>query len=121
MVRSVGIPQTFLTAAQVAKLVAAYGEGLTLAELGERFGIHHRTARAHLARQKVPLRTRGLDAKHVPEAVRLYEGGTSLMEIGLRFGASQNAVRRALAAQDVTIRSRGGSRSGSRRRRRTAS
>ena len=89
-----------------------------MVELAERFGIDRRTAKEYLVRLRVPIRTRGLDAKHVPAAVRLYEGGMSLMEIGLRFGASQNAVRRAVAAEGVKIRARGGRRRGSGRPRR---
>lgn len=118
VVRSIEMPQTFLSADQVDELVVAYGEGLSMVELAERFGIDRRTAKEYLVRLRVPIRTRGLDAKHVPAAVRLYEGGMSLMEIGLRFGASQNAVRRAVAAEGVKIRARGGRRRGSGRPRR---
>jgi hypothetical protein len=107
VVRSVGKPQTFLKAAQVDELVADYAAGLSIVELGRKFGIHHRTAKAHLVRRKVRLRTRGLDAKHHAEAVRLYECGLTLMEVGLQFGVSQDAVRRVVADAGVTIRPRG--------------
>jgi len=45
---------TFLSAGQIDELVALYVQGMTLPELGERFGVHHRTAAAHLVRRSVP-------------------------------------------------------------------
>lgn len=107
MVRAVGMAQTFLSPAQVDELVALYEAGATLVELGERFGVHRRTAAAHLVRRSVPIRRRGLDECHLAEAVELYAGGLSLMEVGLRFGVSQQAVRRALAVEGVAIRPSG--------------
>ncbi len=89
------------------KLVALYGEGLSIAEVSRKFGIYTRTAAAHLVRRSVPLRQRGLAAVDTPEAVRLYESGRTLMEVALRFGVSQQAVRRAVAAEGVEIRPRG--------------
>lgn len=99
--------QTFLSPAQVDELVALYSEGLSIAELGRRFGIYSRTAAAHLIRRSVPLRPRGLAPTDVPEAVRLYESGLTLVEVGLRFGVSQQAVRHALATASVMTRPRG--------------
>ena len=107
MVRAVGMTQTFLSPAQVDELVDLYEAGATLVELGERFGVHRRTAAAHLVRRSVPIRRRGLDECHLAEAVELYAGGLCLMEVGLRFGVSQQAVRRALANVDVPIRASG--------------
>lgn len=99
--------QTFLNPAQVDELVELYEDGMTPAELGERFGIYHRTVTAHLVRRSVPLRRRGLAPEQVSEAVGLYEDGLTLMEIGRKFGVSQEAVRRSVAAAGVTIRPRG--------------
>lgn len=107
LVRGVGMAQTFLSPIQVEELVALYREGLTLAELGERFDIHRRTAAAHLVRRSVPLRQRGLPVADVPEAARLYESGLTLLEVGMRFGVSQQAVKRAVAATGVMIRPAG--------------
>ncbi len=89
VVRSVGKTQTSLSAAEVDELVALYEQGMTLARLGERFGVYHRTVAAHLVRRSVPMRVRGLAEEHTCEAVRLYEGGMTLMEVGLHFGVSQ--------------------------------
>jgi hypothetical protein len=91
MVRAVGMAQTFLSPMQVDELVALYEAGATLAELGEPFGVHRRTAAAHLVRRSVPIRRRGLDECNLAEAVELYAGGLTLMEVGLRFGVSQQA------------------------------
>lgn len=99
--------QTFLSRAQVDELVALYHDGLSVAKLGRRFGIHRRTAAAHLVRRSVPLRQRGLATGDAPEAVRLYESGLTLVEVGLCFGVSQQAVRRAVATEGVEIRPRG--------------
>lgn len=107
VVRSVGKTQTSLSAAEVDELVALYEQGMTLAQLGERFGVYHRTVAAHLVRRSVPMRVRGLAEEHTCEAVRLYEGGMTLMEVGLHFGVSQGAVKRAVAAAGATIRPRG--------------
>ncbi|MDK9322554.1 hypothetical protein FAM23852_002072 [Propionibacterium freudenreichii] len=107
MVRAVGMTQTFLSPAQVDELVALNEADATLVKLGERFGVHSRTATAHLVRRSVPIRRRGLDECHLAEAAELYVDGLSLMEVGLRFGVSQQAVRHALANVDVPIRASG--------------
>jgi predicted DNA-binding protein YlxM (UPF0122 family) len=107
-VRCVAFAQTFLSAGQVDELVALYRQGATLLELGERFGIHKRTAAAHLVRMSVPMRQRGLTDEQVPQASRLYQDGLSLVEVGLRFGVSGGAVRRALMVAGVAIRRRNG-------------
>lgn len=104
MVRAVGMTQTFLSPAQMDELVALYGADATLVELGERLGVHSRTAAAPPVRRSVPIRRRSLDECHLTEAAELYAAGLSLMEIGLRIGVSQQAVRHALANVDVPIR-----------------
>ncbi len=107
VVRAVGKTQTFLSPAEVDELVALYEQGMTLEQLGERFGVYHRTVTAHLVRRSVPMRVRGLAVADTRAAVRLYKKGLTLVEVGLRFGVSQQAVRRALAAEGVEIRPRG--------------
>lgn len=96
--------QTYLKPEQVNELVALYQRGWTLVELTERFGIHKRTAAAHLVRQSIPIRGKGLAPENVPGAAQLYESGATLVEVGTRFGVSQQTVRRALAAEGVSIR-----------------
>lgn len=110
LVRSVGKAQTFLSEAQVDELVALYEQGMTLVQLGIRFGVYRHTVAAHLSRRSVRKRARGLAAEHVPEAAKLYASGLTLMEVGLKFSVSQGAVRRMVAAEGVEIRPRDQSR-----------
>ncbi|MEZ5085350.1 MAG: hypothetical protein R2722_03550 [Tessaracoccus sp.] len=48
--------QTFLNPSQVDELVELYKDGVSIAELVERFGVCARTVVAHLVRRSVPLR-----------------------------------------------------------------
>lgn len=107
VMRAVGKTRTFPSAAEVDELVALYEQGMTLAQLGDRLGIYHRTMTAHIVRRSVPVRVRGLAGEHTSETVRLYAGGMTLMEVGLHVGVSQGAVGRAVAATGATIRARG--------------
>lgn len=107
LVRAIGMAQTFLKEEQVDELVVLYRRGWTLASLADRFGIHKRTAAAHLVRRSVPIRGKGLSEDDLPEAARLYAGGATLIEVGSRFGVSQQTIRRALAAAGVQIRPSG--------------
>lgn len=107
VVRSIGKAQTFLNEGQVDELVVLYQEGLSLRELAEKFGLHHRTAAAHLVRRGEPLRKRQLSESQVAEAERLYQEGMPLLTVGRQLGVSQGMIRRALAARGVTIRPRG--------------
>lgn len=68
---------------------------MTLAQLGERFGVYRRAVAAHLVRRSTPLRQRGLAPEDTPEAVRLYKGGLTLVEVGLRFGVGKRWPARA--------------------------
>jgi hypothetical protein len=67
IVRAVGKTQTFLGTAEVDELAALCEQGMTLAQLGEKFGVYHRAVAAHLVRRSVPMRTRGLAEEHTPE------------------------------------------------------
>lgn len=49
-------PNPKLKAAEVARLVAAYEAGTSIATLGIQFELHYQTARAHLLRSGVVLR-----------------------------------------------------------------
>ena len=46
-------------------------QGMTIAQLGDRFGVILRTVAAHLVRRSVPMREQGLAEEHTSEAVRL--------------------------------------------------
>lgn len=108
VVRSIGTPQTFLNPDQVTSLVAMYQTGASVRDVAEHFGVAHTTALAHLKRQSVPMRRRGLPLALVPEAAQLYRDECwTLMEIGLKFGVSAGAVRRAIGRAGVVIGPRG--------------
>ena len=92
-------------------------EGLTLREVGGRFGLSRERVRQILERAGVPRRKhrRGRAKpvptdmwEHVPEVIHLYtENGLSLKEIGERFGRSHVAVINLLEAAGVRRRSGG--------------
>ena len=104
MVRAVGMTQTYLSPAQVDELVALYEAGATLVELGERFGVHHRTAAAHLVRRSVPIRRRGLNEHHLAEAVELYTSGLTLLEVGHDWKVKMVDVALATSAAPTVAR-----------------
>lgn len=72
-----------------------------MADLGERFSVHHRTTAAHLVRRSVPMRSQGLTEDQVPEAARLYDKGLTLMEVSLHFGVSQGGQQKGLWPRSV--------------------
>ena len=96
--------QTFLTDAEVDKLVAAYEAGATLRGLAKQFHIHRLTAAAHLARRGVPVHRAGLDSVEAKEPARLYQSGWTLVQLGRRFEVEAQTVRRTIARQGVSIR-----------------
>lgn len=107
VVRSIGKAQTFLSEGQIDQLVGSYRRGHSLRDLSEMFGVHHRTAAAHLVRRGEPMRDRPLTDEQVDEAEQMYASGMPLLAVGRELGVSQGKVRRALAARGVTIRPRG--------------
>jgi hypothetical protein len=50
-------PNRKLSPVEIDQLVADYQAGLCLTELGERFGLHRQTAKAHLERSGVTIRS----------------------------------------------------------------
>lgn len=76
-------------------------------ELADRFGVHRRTAAAHLYRRGISPRTRGLELNQIEEARGLYAEGLTLIEIGLPFGVSQGVIGRALVKAGQELRARG--------------
>lgn len=104
VVREVEKAQTFLSSAEVDRLVADYMAGVGVGVLAERYGIHRATVATHLRRRNV-LRCRpGLDVNEQAEAVRLYRAGMSLRAIGQRMGVDRKAVRALVVTAGVAIR-----------------
>ena len=96
VVRRIEQLQTFLTAAEVDRLVDDYLDGTTVNELADRYGVHRATVSAHLTRRRVGRRRPGLGADEAADAVRLHLGGVSMRAIAQSMGVDRKAVRRAL-------------------------
>ena len=96
VVRRIEHLQTFLTAAEVDRLVDDYLDGATVNELADRYGVHRATVSAHLTRRRVGRRRPGLGVDEAAEAVRLHLGGVSMRAIAQSMGVDRKAVRRAL-------------------------
>ncbi|WP_131732750.1 hypothetical protein [Actinomadura formosensis] len=95
---------------ETQELIAAYGAGATVYELGERFGIARQTVSRYLRSHDVPMRMRGLSPEQIDEAVRLYEAGWSLARIGERMGVNDMTVRSRLVERGMQMRPRQGGR-----------
>ncbi|WP_019482534.1 hypothetical protein [Arthrobacter sp. TB 23] len=63
-------------------MTASYNAGVTVKELGEKYGIHRGSISKHLRRRGTPIRKVGLDAKQIEEAARIYAEGKSVETIG---------------------------------------
>ena len=102
--------QRRLGRADVERLVAAYEEGNSVAQLVARFNVNRTTVLAHLDRNSVPRRQTGprLSAEDVAQAAGLYRDGLSLAAIGQRFRVNASTVGKALRRADVQIRPRRG-------------
>jgi lambda repressor-like predicted transcriptional regulator len=102
-------PNRKLSPAEIDQLAADYQAGLCLTELGERFGLHRQTAKAHLERRGVTIRSElpALAEGQIAQAVALYAEGWGLNPIASRLGVAPNTVKRALLAQGVRLRPRG--------------
>jgi DNA-binding MarR family transcriptional regulator len=103
-------PNRKLSLAEIDQLVADYQAGLCLTELGKRYGLHRQTAKAHLERRGVTIRSElpALTPDQVQAAGHLYDAlGLSLVQLANRFEVAPNTLRRALASAGYRIRPRG--------------
>ena len=105
VVRRIEHLQTFLTAAEVDRLVDDYLDGATVNELADRYGVHRATVSAHLTRRRVGRRRPGLGVDEAAEAVRLHLGGISMRAIAQSMGVDRKAVRRVLVEAGVILAS----------------
>jgi len=90
--------------------VADYQAGLCLTALGERYGLHRQTAKAHLERRQVCIRSElpAMMPDQVQAAGQLYEAsGLSLAKVAARFEVAPNTLRRAIGMAGFRIRPRG--------------
>jgi DNA-binding NarL/FixJ family response regulator len=93
-----------LPPATVAGLVDASLAGATISELAAQYGVHRTTVAAHLDRNAVPRRQRGLTPDQAREAARLYRTGLSLARIAERHHVDPHTVRTALLRHGVPMR-----------------
>ena len=107
--RALQRPNRKLSPAEIDQLVAEYQAGQCLTELGKRYGLHRQTAKAHLERRGVTIRSElpALDEGQIVRAVALYAEGLGLNPIATRLGVAPNTVKRALLARGVRLRPRG--------------
>ena len=105
VVRTTETVQTFLSAAEIDRLVADYLSGTRIDQLAERYGVHRATVFAHLRRRNVPRRPVGLDEDEAADAVRLYRSGMSIRAVARQIGVDRKGVLSSLEAAEVEIRS----------------
>jgi hypothetical protein len=87
-----------LRRADIERLIAAYEEGNSLAQLVARFKVHNATVLTHLERNGVPRRPTGPKScdEDVVDAADLYRDELSLPEIGHRFRVDPGTVSKAI-------------------------
>ena len=103
-VRTLEKPQTSITPALRAELVARYEAGATIRELASWSGAHRQTIVRHLVRVGVELRRFGLDDDQTKAAVKLYRDGMTLAEIAAEFDVAASTVRSCLLRRKVALR-----------------
>lgn len=86
-VRRIGKPQTFLTPAEVDRLIDDYVAGLSVGYLAQKYGVHRATVSKHLTRNGVARRLPGLCEADAAEAVKLHREGASMRWIARTLGA----------------------------------
>ena len=99
-----------LNTTETAELIAAYEDGATVHQLGDRFGIDRKTVGRILARTDTLTRSPGLPEQKVDQIVRLYEDGWSTLRIAVHLDISVSTVRRRLNQRGVARRGLGGAR-----------
>lgn len=105
VVRRIGKPHTFLTPAEVERLVDDYLAGLSVGFLAQKYGVHRATVSKHLTRNNVVRRQHGLTTEEAAEVLKLYGGGISMRAIARTLGVGRKQVRVTLmAAGSLTSR-----------------
>ena len=103
VVRRIGKPQTFLTPAEVDRLVDDYLTGLSVGYLAQKYGVHRATVSKHLTRNNVVRRQHGLTIDEAAEAVKLHGGGISMRAIARTLGVDRKQVRISLIAAGAIV------------------
>lgn len=99
------------------EIMELYKAGMSLADLGSRFGFSANKVQRLLVAVGEPVRRRGpkmkgspLTEEQVQAAVDGYIHGKSIASIAQRFGVSYPTLRKALMEAGVKLRARGGAR-----------
>lgn len=103
-------PNRKLQPGEIDQLVADYLAGMCLTELGMKYSLHRQTAKAHLERRRVTIRSEmpSLTPEQVQAAGQLYEAtGLSLAQVAARYEVAPNTLRRAIGQAGFRIRARG--------------
>ena len=79
VVRRIANPQTFLTPAEVDRLVDDYLAGFSVGYLAQKYGVHRATVSAHLTRRGITRRLPGLRHMDAEGAAQLPRGDDSLI------------------------------------------
>jgi transcriptional regulator of aromatic amino acid metabolism len=98
----------FLTAQDVADIVARYEAGETTQQVGTRYGISKTRVATVLREQGITIRRQGLTTEQVTEAMAVYAAGRSLAWLGARFDVSHTTVAVAIKQHGIQLRPRPG-------------
>jgi hypothetical protein len=90
----------------VIAILAAYQDGATTREVGERFGLAHSSVNKLLKQQGVIARRRSPTPEEVQRAVQLYEARYGTQAIAEQLGFGTSTIRRALVNAGIRLRPR---------------
>ncbi|GAA1789300.1 hypothetical protein GCM10009768_17950 [Leucobacter iarius] len=93
--------QTFLTAAEVDRLVDDSLDGTAVNELADKCGVRRATVSAHLTRRHLGRRRPWLGVDEAADAVRLQLVGVSIRSLARSMGLGRGDVRAALIEAKV--------------------
>jgi len=111
--RSRGVSQPRLVKTKDIRLMMEmYAEGLTMVEIGRRFGIRDCTVRRYLIREGVSLRSLseakgGLNKEEENEAIKRYLSGENSVDIAKSFNKNYNTILAMLRRNGIETRSVG--------------
>jgi AraC-like DNA-binding protein len=88
----------------VMELVAAYQEGITVADLADRYRISRTTLMKHIVRAGAPRRWRKLSQSDIEQAKHMYASGLSLVQLGEHFGVNRSTVQYAFRKVGFVLR-----------------
>ena len=91
-------------------IISYYESGMTLTQLGEKYGVSYKTIVARLRENGVKIRPRGGKKRiYLPmkEIISEYQSGLSALKLAEKYGVAFNTIYRRLKENGVEIRYRG--------------